>query len=132
MSIQTKIASAAEILSPGFPVPTFDATTTQDQVCACQREALTKAYATDDGKKIIDAITGGGADLAAMTSDQISATFFGGAHMMGSTRNGALAALMAGAASVTPFHTAAERSAAADKASQEKWAERRKARENQR
>lgn len=132
VSIQTKIASAAEILSPGFPVPTFDATTTQDQVCACQREALTKAYATDDGKKIIDAITGGGADLAAMTSDQISATFFGGAHMMGSTRNGALAALMSGAASVTPFHTAAERSAAADKASKEKWDERRKARENQR
>lgn len=130
--LQTKIASAAEILSPGFTVPVFDAATTQDQVCACQREALTKAYATDDGKRVIDAITGGGADLSTMTTDQISATFFGGAHMMGSTRNGALAALVAGASTVNPFQSAAERSAAAEKASNDKWAERRKARENQR
>lgn len=52
----------AEILVPGIKVPTFDkkadAKKTLDAVCAFRRKALDKAYATEDGKAVIDAITG--------------------------------------------------------------------------
>lgn len=52
----------AEILSPGIKVPTYDkkadATKTLDAICGFRRKVLDKAYATEDGKVVIDAITG--------------------------------------------------------------------------
>lgn len=55
------IASKAEILSPGFTMPTVDATATADcanAMCSCQRSVLAKSYA-GDGKAAIDVILAG-------------------------------------------------------------------------
>lgn len=55
------IASKAEILAPGFTMPTVDATATADcaaALCGCQRAVLAKSYA-GDGKTAIDIILAG-------------------------------------------------------------------------
>lgn len=58
----TEFVSQAEILVPGFRVPTFDSALprkhTVDSMCAGRRSVLTAAYATAEGKKLIDGITG--------------------------------------------------------------------------
>lgn len=55
--------SGAEILVPGIQVPTFDSkaapSPTLDTICALRKNALALAYATTDGKALIDAVSGG-------------------------------------------------------------------------
>lgn len=124
--VQTRVASAAEKLVPGHTVP---ALTTDAAVCECQRDVLTKAYATDAGKKAIDAVLGGVAfDAATMTSDMLGATFYGASHIAGLGNNAAIAATLAGHAG-SEFMNSANRSEAAQKASNEKWAKRREERD---
>lgn len=52
----------AEILVPGFRMPTFDSKAkrkaTVDNMCAARRKALDAAYATADGKVLIDSVSG--------------------------------------------------------------------------
>ena len=124
-TLHPKIASAAEILSPGFAVPTFDATTTLDAVCACQRDALVKAYATAPGKAAIEVAMGGPADIAAMTADQVGAAFFSASHIMGLSNNAAMSAIIAaGGNGAGMVQSSIERSNAAEAASKKKWADR--------
>lgn len=56
-------AAGAEILLPGITIPKFDATAkpraTLDSICGLRRSAMELAYATPDGKSIIDRLTGG-------------------------------------------------------------------------
>lgn len=56
------VIARAEILVPGIKVPTLDKKAdpkkTLDAICGFRRKALDKAYATEDGKAVIDAITG--------------------------------------------------------------------------
>lgn len=127
MPLHPRIVTAAEILSPGFAVPTFDATTTQDQVCACQKDALAKAYATDAGKKAIDIVTAGMFAPDTMTADQISAAFFAGSHMIGLSNNGALAAITASMGAGGQAMSQIERNEAAQKRADERNAARREA-----
>jgi hypothetical protein len=58
------VVAAAEILSPGIRVPTFDAaqhwSTSAKRLCALRRRALDGACAaSEDGRKIVDGVVGG-------------------------------------------------------------------------
>lgn len=58
----TALLAKAEVLVPGFRMPTFDAKAkrkiTVDSMCAARRKCLDMAYATKDGAPLIDQITG--------------------------------------------------------------------------
>lgn len=57
-----KVMAQAEVLMPGFKMPTFDAKAkrkaTVDSMCGSRRKALDMAYMTKDGASLIDGITG--------------------------------------------------------------------------
>jgi len=59
----TQMLAQAEILVPGFKVPTFDATysraKTVDRMCATRRKVLDTAYGTPEGKLLIEGVNGG-------------------------------------------------------------------------
>lgn len=59
----TEFTSQAEILVPGFRVPTFDAAsprkTTVDSMCMGRRGVLTAAVATTEGKSLLDSVSPG-------------------------------------------------------------------------
>ena len=70
----------AEILVPGFRMPTFDSkaarTKTLDAMCGARRKVLDTAYSTRDGKELIDSISGVRTiDLAKMQCQQVSSIF---------------------------------------------------------
>lgn len=56
------LLSDAEIIFPGFRAPTFDSaakrTATVDRMCMIRRKVMDHAYATAEGKALIDTITG--------------------------------------------------------------------------
>ena len=82
-----KIPQLAEIIAPGFKMPTFDAKTTDAQraatLCQCQRRALAKAYATDAGREVIGPLLGGQkADFKKLPYALVNAAFHGAANAM--------------------------------------------------
>ncbi|WP_232734899.1 DUF2213 domain-containing protein [Achromobacter ruhlandii] len=87
-----KLAERAEILAPGFKLPTFDAAKgmTADAACACQRKALQNAYDTEAGRKAIDPfLAGKTADFASMKADQVASIFAGAAEVRRTQNNAA-------------------------------------------
>jgi hypothetical protein len=87
-----KLAERAEILAPGFKLPTFDAAKgmTADAACSCQRKALATAYDTEAGRKAIDPfLAGKTADFAGMTPEQVAAIFAGAAEVRRTQNNAA-------------------------------------------
>lgn len=84
----------AEILSPGIRLPTTDAKATaktiDDAVCACQRKALTAAYATDAGKAVIAPfLAGAEPTFDAMGPAELSTVFIGASELMRARNNAA-------------------------------------------
>lgn len=82
--------SRAEMLVPGISVPTFDsrqpATRTIDAMCQFRRRALLKAWATDDGREILETVLGTTRDdirplVQKMTCDAVLTAFNGSAEM---------------------------------------------------
>lgn len=70
----------AEILVPGFRMPTFDSKAarnkTLDAMCQARRKVLDTAYSTRDGKELIDSVSGVRTlDLAKMQCTQVSSIF---------------------------------------------------------
>lgn len=87
-----KLAERAEILAPGFKLPTFDAAKgmTADAACSCQRKALATAYDTEAGRKAIEPFLGGKtADFAGMKPEQVAAIFAGAAEVRRTQNNAA-------------------------------------------
>lgn len=123
----TSIAAAAEILSPGYVIPTFDAagdmTATADSLCACQKEVLTKAYATPEGEQAIKPLLAGKVigEVKGMTADATAALFFGASALAAQMNNTGILAAASAAAVHAEYHTQAERSAAAQKRSDDRW-----------
>lgn len=68
-----KLIADAEILVPGFRMPTFDAKAvrkkTVDAMCNARRKALDLTYATQDGKQLVDSVANASADLDLMSMD---------------------------------------------------------------
>lgn len=86
--------SRAEILVPGITFGTRDnATKVVDHICACQRQTLTRAMASDAGKTVVEPFLGGRA-LDAMSAEQV-ATVFTGASELARARNNDRAARIA-------------------------------------
>lgn len=75
-----KTLELAEILVPGFRMPTFDAKAsrkkTVDMMCAARRKALDAVYATAAGKELVDSVAGVNTlDLAAMDCVGVASLF---------------------------------------------------------
>lgn len=80
-ALLTDLRSRAEILAPGITFATRDSKVkTTDHICACQRQALNKAMATDGGKAIVEPFLMGRA-LDKMTADQVAAAFTGASEL---------------------------------------------------
>lgn len=74
------VLSQAELLVPGFRMPTFDAalsrSKTIDRMCNARRAALTACYATADGAMLIDTVTGKkDLDLTGMQCAEVATVF---------------------------------------------------------
>ncbi|SEI98770.1 hypothetical protein SAMN04244579_02709 [Azotobacter beijerinckii] len=81
------LRSRAEILAPGITFGTRDGKTkVADHLCACQRQALTKAMATDAGKAAVEPFLSGRA-LDQLTSDQVAAAFTGASELVKARNN---------------------------------------------
>ena len=82
--------SKAEILVPGFKVPTFDASQprklTVDSMCSLRRKALEQFGATDDGKTALVAIVGDSA-IDKMACDSVAIVFNAAAAAKASANN---------------------------------------------
>lgn len=126
-ALRSRVVAAAEILSPGFTVPTIDAAgdlvATFDTLCGCQKKALDAAYATPQGKVVLETLSPG-FDTGKMTVDQIGASFFAAAGMLGASRNASVAAMLAasGGFGQSEVQSNMERSKAASARSAERWA----------
>ena len=72
----TALMAKAEILVPGFRMPTFDAarkrTATVDSMCGARRKALDLAYATKDGKELVDSVAGRDVSLSLAKMDCVN------------------------------------------------------------
>lgn len=77
-SYQSTVA-AAEILVPGIRIPTFDRKSdpkkTLDAICSLRRNALDLAYATADGRGIIEDIHSGKLELSKMKCADVRTLF---------------------------------------------------------
>lgn len=88
-ALLTDLRSRAEILAPGITFGTRDSKVkTTDHICACQRQALNKAMATDGGKAIVEPFLMGRA-LDKMTADQVAAAFTGASELAKQRNNAA-------------------------------------------
>ncbi|UCL89309.1 DUF2213 domain-containing protein [Pseudomonas sp. HS-18] len=77
----TDLRSRAEILVPGITFGTRDGKVkVADHICSCQRQALTKAMATDSGKAVVEPFLFGRA-LDKLTADQVAAAFNGASEL---------------------------------------------------
>jgi hypothetical protein len=73
----------AEVLVPGFRMPTFDAkakrATTVDMMCSARRKALDTVYATGPGAELVNTVSGKGKDatidIAGMACDKVAILF---------------------------------------------------------
>lgn len=75
-----EVLALAEVLVPGFRMPTFDAKAnrkaTVDSMCAARRKALDITYATVDGKELVESVAGSKTlDMAAMSCAGIAGLF---------------------------------------------------------
>jgi len=78
--------SRAEILAPGFKLPTLDSKTkTVDAVCQCQRLALQKAVAGDNSQAVEPFLMG--RDIASLTADQLHSVFVGASELVKAQNN---------------------------------------------
>lgn len=92
----TDLRSRAEILVPGITFGTRDGKVkVADHICSCQRQALIKAMANDDGKAVVEPFLFGRA-LDKLTADQVAAAF-NGASELAKARNNDKAARTASA-----------------------------------
>lgn len=81
-SYQSTLA-LAEVLVPGFKMPTFDAAakraTTVDNLCQARRKALDTVYATTEGQQLVNSVAGktkdGSLDIAGMKCGEVATLF---------------------------------------------------------
>ncbi|MDF3936670.1 DUF2213 domain-containing protein [Pseudomonas citronellolis] len=80
-AVLTDLRSRAEILVPGITFGTRDSKVkVADHICSCQRQALTKAMATDAGRAVVEPFLFGRA-LDKLTADQVGAAFNGASEL---------------------------------------------------
>lgn len=75
-----QVMAQAELLVPGFRMPTFDAkakrAVTIDKMCSARRQAMTACYATQDGATLINSVVGTKTvNLAGMNCKDLAVAF---------------------------------------------------------
>ncbi len=86
-AVWSDLLSRAEILAPGISFPTRDSKVKfADAVCSCQRQALTKAAMTEDGKAAVNTFLFG-RQIPALTADQVATAFMGASELVKSRNN---------------------------------------------
>lgn len=81
------IAVRAEILAPGFSMPTTDSVKTMSSVATVHHKVLAEAMKTADGKKVIEPLLSG-RTLGKLTADATSMLFIAASEAMKSQNNG--------------------------------------------
>lgn len=77
-----EVISRAEILSPGYRLPTFDSANNGKAVLNAKRSVLKQAYATEDGQKAITPFVGGNPNFDTLPTHTIDAAFAGASELI--------------------------------------------------
>lgn len=114
-----EVVARAEILAPGFSIPTNDSAKTADAVAKLQRRVLAEALTSDTGRWALEPLLNGRA-LDKLTADALDAVFIGAAEMM--KRHNNAQGIRSGV--TTKDFGRVNTPAAINKAAQEFWANR--------
>lgn len=82
-----EVISRAEILSPGYRMPTFDSVNNGKTVLNAKRSVLKKAHATEDGQKAISPFVGANPDFDKLPAHTIDAAFAGASELIKQQNN---------------------------------------------
>ncbi|WP_407323591.1 DUF2213 domain-containing protein [Acinetobacter pittii] len=82
-----EVISRAEILSPGYRMPTFDSANNGKAVLNTKRAVLKTAFATEDGQKAITPFVGQNPDFDSLPSHTIDAAFAGASELIKQQNN---------------------------------------------
>ncbi|MFW6573407.1 hypothetical protein BAX55_15885 [Acinetobacter baumannii] len=82
-----EVISRAEILSPGYRMPTFDSVNNGKAVLNTKRSVLKAAYATEDGQKAIAPFVGPSPDFDKLPTFTIDAAFVGASELIKQQNN---------------------------------------------
>ncbi|MFK6082279.1 DUF2213 domain-containing protein [Acinetobacter baumannii] len=82
-----EVISRAEILSPGYRMPTFDSPNNGKDVLNTKRSVLKAAYATEDGQKAIAPFVGQNPDFDKLPTFTIDAAFIGASELIKQQNN---------------------------------------------
>lgn len=77
-----EVIARAEILSPGYRMPTLDSANNGKAVLAVKRMTLKQAYATADGQKAIVPFIGGNINFDTMPAYTVDAAFIGASELI--------------------------------------------------
>lgn len=80
------VIARAEVLAPGIHMPTGDAAKKGNAVSMLKRKALSAAFATQDGKKMVTPFLGG-REIKTLTGDALNAVFAGAYELAKATNN---------------------------------------------
>lgn len=82
-----EVISRAEILSPGYRLPTFDSVNNGKAVLNTKRSVLKQAHATEDGQKAISPFVGANPDFDKLPAHTIDAAFAGASELIKQQNN---------------------------------------------
>lgn len=84
-----EVLSRAEVLVPGFKMPTFDSANNGPAVLNTKRNVLKQAYATEDGQKALKPFVGGTPNFDTMPDYTVDAAFIGASELIKQQNNAA-------------------------------------------
>lgn len=84
-----EVLSRAEVLVPGFKMPTFDSANNGPAVLNTKRNVLKQAYATEDGQKALKPFVGANPNFDTMPVHTVDAAFIGASELIKQKNNSA-------------------------------------------
>ncbi|HAV5374546.1 TPA: DUF2213 domain-containing protein [Acinetobacter baumannii] len=84
-----EVLSRAEVLVPGFKMPTFDSANNGQAVLNTKRNVLKQAYATADGQKVLTPFVGATPNFETMPAYTVDAAFIGASELLKQQNNAA-------------------------------------------
>ncbi|MGQ1205455.1 DUF2213 domain-containing protein [Acinetobacter baumannii] len=84
-----EVLSRAEVLVPGFKMPTFDSANNGQAVLNTKRNVLKQAYATADGQKVLTPFVGSTPNFDTMPAYTVDAAFIGASELIKQQNNAA-------------------------------------------
>ena len=84
-----EVLSRAEVLVPGFKMPTFDSANNGQAVLNTKRNVLKQAYATADGQKALKPFVGATPNFDTMPAYTVDAAFIGASELIKQQNNAA-------------------------------------------